>query len=202
MQARLAVVIHLKQALMLHQQFRGLTRGQGLAMSPFITLIFLSQWDISFRVWVMILEPWYYLKLKWVTRHWQLNSLAWQKQTPRTWWVSACPTDAQWGRRVRFMIGAHSKYSLALTFRIFLCDCYSFTIKYLLWLFWGVQRWTTTSPLERPDHIDGLSECMQFLWSWSFMSRLLKYMLICSVVPSFSSPWVPSKKCTSIKIYS
>ena len=161
-----------------------------------------SEIHFSFRVWVMILEPWCYLQLKWVTRHWQLKS-PWPGRNKHenmvgvhvSHWFTVRKEGEIYDR-------AHSKYSLALTFRIFLCDC-SFLLSIFLWLFLrGGQRWTTTSPFGKTRPNRWTVWMRAVLGKLSFMSRLLKHMFICSVAPSFSSPWVPSKKCTSIKIYS
>lgn len=161
-----------------------------------------SEIHFYFRVWVMILEPWCYLQLKWVTRHWQLNS-PWPGRNKHQNTVGVhMPHWFTVRKEGEICDRAHSKYSLALTFRIFLCDC-SFLLSIFLWLFLrGGQRWMTASPFgeTRPNRWTVWMRAV--LVKLSFMSRLLKHMFICSVAPSFSSPWVPSKKCTSIKIYS
>lgn len=108
--------------------------------------------------------------------------------------VGVCmATDAQWGRRVRFMIGHTAKYSLALTFRTLPVWLQFFLVKYLPLAFLGVQRWTTTSPFRKTRPYWWTVWMHAVLVKLSLCLDFLKHMLICSVVPSFSSPWVPSK---------
>lgn len=68
-----------------------------------------------FRVWVMIFGAMILLEIE-VSNQALAVKFPWpgRKQNTRTRRCNACPTDAQWGRRVRFQDRAHSKYSLAL----------------------------------------------------------------------------------------